>query len=320
MFKPISKALLRGLRRIAQALPDGTLANRLISLPLFLYYHHRLPRKPTNPQALFSDFVFSKTAGPWTPLQRDCVDKEKAKAIAKSLCPSVKTTRTLAALTLSPKTKLSEVQLFLRPYLGKRVVAKPTHSCGTVVLLDRVKPGQVEKLYRNAKREYFLDCGEGQYRGLPWKILVEESLAPQGQAPPTDYRFFCARGKAWFGSADMGRFVDLREFHFTVPRFAPVYIQTHGHFPARLPTRPPRFREMVRIAEKLSRPFDFVRVDLYQTPRGIYLGEFTFTPMAGLFKLSKPEISRWLLRKALDPKSLETFLDKWLARKQKSIH
>ncbi|MGH7740221.1 MAG: ATP-grasp fold amidoligase family protein [bacterium] len=259
----------------------------------------------------FGDFVFSKIAGPWTDFQRNCVDKEKAKKIAKSICFEVKTARTLALFPLSKRSTLKELKVFLRPYLGKKTVAKAIHASGGVVLLDRVQPGQVEALFKIARRDYFLNFGESQYRGLPRKILIEESLASLGQAPPTDYRFFCSRGKAWFGSADMGRFTDLRKFHFTVPNFSPVYIQTHGRFPDKLPARPSRFRQMVRIAEKLSKPFDFARIDLYQTPRGVYFGEFTFTPMAGIFRLSNPELSRWLARKALNPQSGSAFPEKW---------
>ncbi len=184
--------------------------------------------------------------------------------------------------------------------------------------MDRVQPGQVEKLFQIARRDHFLVGGEGQYRNLPRKILVEKSLAPKGQAPPADYRFYCSKGKAWFGAADVGRFVDLREYHFTVPRFAPVYVQTHGRLPLRIPTQPPRFREMIRIAETLSKPFDFVRVDLYQTSKGIYFGEFTFTPLAGYIKLSNVDLSRWLARKVLNPEGTADFPREWTVKKNPS--
>jgi hypothetical protein len=38
---------------------------------------------------------------------------------------------------------------------------------------------------------------------------------------------------------------------------------------------------MIEISAQLSRGFDFVRIDLYDTPNGVYFGEFTFTPSAG---------------------------------------
>ena len=43
------------------------------------------------------------------------------------------------------------------------------------------------------------------------------------------------------------------------------------------------------IADRLSKPFDFVRVDLYLTPRGVRFGELTFTPAAALDNKRLPE-------------------------------
>lgn len=40
---------------------------------------------------------------------------------------------------------------------------------------------------------------------------------------------------------------------------------------------------MLEIAEKLSKPFDLVRVDFYETKSGeLIFGELTFSPNAGL--------------------------------------
>ena len=46
---------------------------------------------------------------------------------------------------------------------------------------------------------------------------------------------------------------------------------------------------MLAIAEKLSQPFPFVRVDLYNQNGRIYFGELTFTPAAALDKDRLPE-------------------------------
>ena len=43
------------------------------------------------------------------------------------------------------------------------------------------------------------------------------------------------------------------------------------------------------FADRLSKPFDFVRVDLYLTPRGVRFGELTFTPAAALDNKRLPE-------------------------------
>ena len=46
--------------------------------------------------------------------------------------------------------------------------------------------------------------------------------------------------------------------------------------------RPKFLDEMIAVAEKLAAPFDFVRVDFYETTDGeLKFGELTFSPTAG---------------------------------------
>ena len=45
--------------------------------------------------------------------------------------------------------------------------------------------------------------------------------------------------------------------------------------------KPVNFDSMINIAKKLSRDFQFVRVDLYNIDGKIYFGELTFTPTSG---------------------------------------
>ena len=52
--------------------------------------------------------------------------------------------------------------------------------------------------------------------------------------------------------------------------------------------KPENFGEMAALAEKLSAPFPFVRIDLYDVDGEIYFSEFTFVPTGGNMKL-KPE-------------------------------
>lgn len=45
--------------------------------------------------------------------------------------------------------------------------------------------------------------------------------------------------------------------------------------------KPEEFDTIVKLAHKLSLPFEFVRIDFYIGIDGIYFSEFTFTPKAG---------------------------------------
>lgn len=43
-----------------------------------------------------------------------------------------------------------------------------------------------------------------------------------------------------------------------------------------------RLPDLIDLAEKIGAQFDFVRVDLYSPPQGIFFGEATFYPNGGL--------------------------------------
>ena len=49
--------------------------------------------------------------------------------------------------------------------------------------------------------------------------------------------------------------------------------------------KPEQLEKMIEIAEKLSKDFKFVRVDLYDIDNNIYLSEMTFTPASGTQKI-----------------------------------
>ena len=53
---------------------------------------------------------------------------------------------------------------------------------------------------------------------------------------------------------------------------------------------------MMKVAEALAAGFAFVRVDLYDTPGGVYFGELTFTPGAGMDHFSSEAFATQLLR------------------------
>ena len=63
----------------------------------------------------------------------------------------------------------------------------------------------------------------------------------------------------------------------------------------------PRLKQRnLRDLQSLAKPFEFVRVDLYDLPDGVYFSEFTFTPNATLFPFRDPAFSRKLLEDVLE--------------------
>ncbi len=142
---------------------------------------------------------------------------------------------------------------------------------------------------------------EWGYLDIKPRILIEPMIwTPDGTAPE-DYKFFVYDGKVHFIQYDCDRFDDHRRNLYDADwNLLPATLQ----FPAEespIP-RPESLAEMIRIAERIGEPFDFVRVDLYSTRDGIRFGEVAFYPGSGFEAFSPPEWDRqfgapWKIRR-----------------------
>lgn len=277
--RPLVKRIRNKLNRI---LPNHWAINYCLSLPVFLEGNKRLPRRIDDPQASLNDIVFQRMIrNEWSVLQQSCVDKELAKIYAQARSKDVKVARTEAVMVLSDATTVEEMKAWLQPFLGRRLVIKPTHSCEAILYLDRaIGEDELAHFVRYSKKNFFHIRREVQYRNLERKLIVEENITP-----PTglnDYKFSCANGRVLNGRVDIGRFTaQHRRALFSVPDFGIIPVRYGGlEIPDRIDP-PKHLAEMIKIASDLSRGFDFVRVDLYDIDDGVYFGEFTFTPCAG---------------------------------------
>ena len=127
--------------------------------------------------------------------------------------------------------------------------------------------------------------------------MIEETLIQYNGGELMDYRCFTFNGKvgaiyldsATFNIYNQKVFVDStwKELKFTNDRELRPYI---------LPEKPENLSEIVDIAERLGQGLDFVRVDLYNTTRGIVLGEMSIYPMAGKPNSPTPDLqfNKWL--------------------------
>lgn len=297
-------------RLISRQLPSHVTLNYCLALPHFCQGNRRLPRRPNDARATLNDVIFHRMIrDEWSPVQQSCVDKEHAKAFALAQAPGVKVARTAAIFRLQQSTGTAEVAAWLAPYLGQKLVVKPTHSYGSILYLDEmIDTRRLAQFVRHAKRNFFHAARETQYRRLEKKLIIEENLAPDQRL--NDYKFSCANGKVLHGRMDVGRFTpDHRRALFTVPDFTIIPVRCGGlDFPDRI-VEPPHLNEMIEISAQLSRGFDFVRVDLYDTPEGVYFGEFTFTPSAGGCSYSDETIAIEMARR-LRAASAEQFAQK----------
>lgn len=118
---------------------------------------------------------------------------------------------------------------------------------------------------------------EFHYNLIKPRILIEPYL--EGLE---DIKLFVFNGSVKFIQVDK-HFTENR-LNFYSPSWEPLRWLSNKGSPAdysKLDGVPHNLQLMVHIAEKLAKPFKFVRVDLYSYCNKVLLGELTFTPGAG---------------------------------------
>jgi hypothetical protein len=133
---------------------------------------------------------------------------------------------------------------------------------------------------------------EAPYRAVRQRVLAEENVSSADGTPPIDYKFFCFNGRPVMIHLFVGRGTAeyMRSWYSCDWQF--LNIVPRGRL-TRPIERPPHLAEMIAVAERLSAGFDFLRVDLYDIPRGPLFGELTFHPGNGVSPLTNEE---WRVR------------------------
>lgn len=100
-----------------------------------------------------------------------------------------------------------------------------------------------------------------------------------------DYKFFCFNGKVKFFKVDFGRFVEHHANYYDTDGhllpFGEKGLEPNPNYSIELPKN---LREMLSLAERLSKNIPFLRVDFYNVNGKIYFGELTFYPASGFGK------------------------------------
>ena len=116
------------------------------------------------------------------------------------------------------------------------------------------------------------------YRDIKPCILIFKMLM-DSNGELNDYKFTCFNGKVNYFWVDSDRFSEhKRNVYDTEYNDAPFTI---NHYKKGNPRKANNLQEMKEIAEKLSKDFKMVRVDLYDVDGKIYFGEMTFNSEAG---------------------------------------
>lgn len=171
--------------------------------------------------------------------------------------------------------------------LPARSVAKTNHgSGGNIILSEHVDQACVRlKLRQWLGENYYWRHSEFQYFNIIPEIMIEEFIDDGAEDGPLDYRFFCFHGSPAIIQVDNHSHTINPFYDLTWKRLPLYYRESMRQFDAICPNN---LDEMIWVASRLSREFDFVRVDLYNSYNKIYCGELTFTPVAGRLKIVPP--------------------------------
>lgn len=193
--------------------------------------------------------------------------------------------------------------------LNGKFFLKCNHVSGINAIFDSNKYNEFnfskfnDKFNSALKMNYYYQSREWNYKNIKPKILVENFL--ETKEPLLDFRFFCFHGKVKMIFVDIDtaaedgthnpnakRNIYDRDFNlmdFTVGR---------ENFDTSLVKKPENLELMIEYAEKISNPFIFCRVDLYNLNGEIKFGEITFYPGGATQQFSSEkadiEVASWL--------------------------
>lgn len=186
--------------------------------------------------------------------------------------------------------KVEDIQL---DELPERFVIKAAHGSGfNVIVKDKRQLNwkQTKRLLNSWLHQNIAWSGrEWVYLNMPRRIVIEKYLEDE-TGELRDYKFFCFNGKPQFMQLEVGRYTghNTRNFYDINWNLMP-FGKELPHNPHIDIEKPEMFEEMKHIAEELCKPFQFVRVDLYQVCGKIYFGELTFFPAGGAPDFVPPE-------------------------------
>ena len=166
--------------------------------------------------------------------------------------------------------------------LPNSFAVKPNHASGQIIIVkdkNLLDKGELINTCSEWLAFSYYDRGrEWPYKNIQPKIIIEELLGEVTKLRV--YKFHCFHGKPKI-------LVVARGYTTGNAQFAAFDLawnkQKIDYGPAKNAdfSRPKRLAEMLAFSAKLSEPFDYVRVDLYQLKDRLVISELTFTHGSG---------------------------------------
>lgn len=158
-------------------------------------------------------------------------------------------------------------------------------SGGNVICKDRSKfDHEIARshLKRTQSGRSHIASAELQYSRNKNVLLCERYIDPGAKDQLLDYKFYCYEGVPKYILVIRGRSSGSLDYYVYDTNWTRVYglLKNEGREPGL--EKPAGLEDATRYAAKLSKPFPFVRTDLYIVDGKTIFGELTFTPAGGV--------------------------------------
>lgn len=178
--------------------------------------------------------------------------------------------------------------------LPNSFVLKTTNGSGNSavkIIKDKklVNYEELKEFFENCKK---IDVGdytmESWYSSIPCKIMAEELLDIK---TVDDYKFHSFSGEKFFIEhlVERDKIKGILKSNFYDENWNKLNFTIGTEMYDYDIKKPKNFDKMIEIVKKLSKDFDYVRVDLYNIGGEIYFGELTFCPDGGFGKFTDEE-------------------------------
>lgn len=183
--------------------------------------------------------------------------------------------------------------------LPQQFVIKWNFGCGQNLIcfdkstLDIENAKKQLREWYKLKDTYYLRFSEMHYQGIKPKLVCERLIETEDGNLPVDYKCYCFHGKVDSVMLCYGRDAQghgARFYFFDRDWNLKRYNVAGKEAPADFTVpKPEGIEQVFEYAEKISKPFPFVRADFYLEKGKLTFGELTFTPCGGFDSGRLPE-------------------------------
>ena len=232
------------------------------------------------------------------PLMTKCVDKYEVREYVKS-----KGLENILNELYGVYNNTEEIDYNTLP---KQFIMKTTNGSGgnDIVICknkDELNIEETNNILNKSLKNKTANLGrEWAYKNIKPRVIVEKLLIDKTNKDEglADYRFFCFNGKPEYILYGIGEHDD-RRLNFYDTKWNKIELKSVCENTESEVEKPKELEKMLKIAEKLSKDFPAVRVDLYYVNDKIYFGELTFYHQSGYSKF-EPDNFDYILGEKFD--------------------